>query len=83
MSIDLNALEQHIAACPDSTDCHFWHCSDMANLLARVRQLEAGLAEYGQHKEECPARPRWAFVLDPAYDVGPCDCGLAALAGEG
>lgn len=51
---------------------------DIAYLLARVRELEAGLQRYGQHKPRCYATPlRLSGRDDP-----PCVCGLTALAAE-
>lgn len=47
-------------------------------LESRVRTLEAGLAEYGQHKDACEQRLLDAYMrTDPQEWI--CSCGLDAL----
>ena len=70
MRPDGHANAAFIAAAP--VDIHW--------LLARIRSLEAGLAEYGQHGPGCWYLPRAAIE---GGDTEPCICGLMALlAGE-
>lgn len=53
---------------------------DVPWLLARVRELEVGLHQYGQHGPGCWYLPRAAIE---GGDTEPCTCGLmAVLAGE-
>lgn len=48
-------------------------------LLARVRDLEMGLTQYGQHKPRCYAAP---LGISRGRHDPPCTCGLTALATE-
>lgn len=52
---------------------------DIAYLIARVRELEAGLQRYGQHKPRCYAAP---LGISRGRHDPPCTCGLTALATE-
>lgn len=68
--------------CEDDVALSYALTHSARRLLARVRELEAGLTEYGQHKSNCKGIIRWITDQPGPRYKGPCTCGLAALVNE-